>query len=64
MQFSIGKMILKKINSKTGFQNRKPDFRFSINIPTFNKFNVSQPTLFVSSTPLKKKYVIIIYNKI
>src|SRR6218665_3250430 len=26
MQFSIGKKILKKINSKTGFQNRKPDF--------------------------------------
>ena len=33
MQFSIGKKIKNKINSKSGFQNRKPDFRFSINIP-------------------------------
>jgi len=42
MQFSIGKMILKNkfenrfSKSKTGFRflNRKPDFWFSINIPT------------------------------
>ena len=47
MQFSIGKMILKKINSKTGFKNRKPVFgfqtksrisRFSINIPSNTAF--------------------------
>ena len=30
MQFLIEKMIFKKINSKTGFQNRKPDFGFQI----------------------------------
>jgi len=28
MQFSTGEMIFKEINSKTGFQNQKPDFGF------------------------------------